>query len=251
MDIPAQVSSALPPDLLAAARAFEAAGAVSPADARPLAEVPGLDVAAAVALAARAIVREAEPGRYYLDAGTARSRRTSLLTRRVAAHVVVAVPADLCAHAVQAALGDARLRDARGALRPGKEYSGWVTGGAPGGGPGGGTARRLALVFAALDPATGRRTHGLGWRVTYDFTPAGDGRTRVEVGVEYTLLAANAAAGTLRAQAENDIAHRLAAMHALELGFGGRAGALTPSTAGIDSARTPPETTSPASTHAC
>lgn len=219
MHDPARVSPALPPDLAAAARAFEAAGAVSPTAARPLSEVPGLDVAAAVALAARAIVREAGPGRYYLDAGGVRPRPAAPMTRRVAAHVVVAVPADLCAHAVRAALGDGRLREAVSTLRRGKEYSGWVIGRAADRGP----DRRLEIAFAALDPSSGRRTHRLGWRVTYDFTPAGDGRTRVEVGIEYTLLAAIAAAGTLRAQAENDVAHRLAAMHALELGFGGGA----------------------------
>ena len=131
--------------------------------------------------------------------------------KRIAAYIVVDVPAELCARTVQASLADVRLREAYRALRAGKEYSGWVTGGAPG--------RRLEIAFAALDPTTSRRTHPLGWRVTYDFTPAGDGRTRVEVGIEYTLLAALVAAGTLRPQAENDIAHRLAAMHALELGL--------------------------------
>ena len=135
--------------------------------------------------------------------------------RRIAAHVVVAVPAELCAHAVHASLGDERLREAYRALRPGKEYSGWVTGGTPG--------RRVEIAFAALDPRTGGRAHRLGWRVTYDFAPTADGRTRVEVGVEYSLLAALGAAGTLRAQAEGDVAHRLAAMHALELGLRGAA----------------------------
>jgi hypothetical protein len=79
--------------------------------------------------------------------------------------------------------------------------------------------RRLEIAFAALEPTSGTRTHALGWRVTYDFTPLDDGRTRVEVGVEYGALAAIGAMGTLRAQAENDIAHRLAALHALELGL--------------------------------
>ena len=130
--------------------------------------------------------------------------------RRIAAHVVVAVPAELCALAVHASLADERLREAYRTLRPGKEYSGWVTGGSPG--------RRLEITFAALDPNSDRRTHRLGWRVTYDFATTADGRTRVEVGVEYTRLAALGAAGTLRAQAESDIAHRLAAMHALEVG---------------------------------
>ena len=130
---------------------------------------------------------------------------------RVAAHLVVAVPAAVCQQAVQAALSDPRLRDAARQLRPGKEYSGYVTAVTPG--------RWLEIAFAALDLATGRRTHALGWRVTYDFMPLDDGRTRVEVGVVYELLAAIGAGGTLRAQAENDIAHRLAAMYALEVGL--------------------------------
>ena len=79
--------------------------------------------------------------------------------------------------------------------------------------------RRVEISFAALEPGSGRRSHTLGWRVTYDFLPLDDGRTRVEVGVEYELLAAIGAAGTMRAQAENDVAHRLAAMYALEVGL--------------------------------
>jgi hypothetical protein len=131
--------------------------------------------------------------------------------KRVAAHIVVAVPAELCVRAVQASIDDPRLLDAYGRLRSGKEYSGWVTVLEPG--------RRLEITFAALDPATGRRAHALGWRVTYYFTPVEDGRTRVEVGIEYSTLAAVAAGGTLRAQAENHIQHRLAALHALEFGL--------------------------------
>ena len=136
------------------------------------------------------------------------------MTKRVAAHIDVAISAELCIRAIQAALGDARLREAYRALRPGKEYTGWVTALVPG--------RHVELTFAALEPSTRRRTHALGWRVTYDFAPTDGGRTRVEVGIEYGLLASLAAAGTLRAQAENDIAHRLAGLHALEVGvYGG------------------------------
>lgn len=131
--------------------------------------------------------------------------------KRVAAHVVVAVPAELCVRAVQASIDDPRLLEAYRRLRSGKEYSGWVTVLEPG--------RRLEITFAALDPASGRRTHAFGWRVTYYFTPVEDGRTRVEVGIEYSTVAAVAAAGTLRAQAENNIAQRLAALHALEFGL--------------------------------
>jgi hypothetical protein len=40
----------------------------------------------------------------------------------------------------------------------------------------------------------------------------------VTVGVEYGVLAALGAGGTLRAQAENEVAHRIAALHALEFG---------------------------------
>lgn len=130
---------------------------------------------------------------------------------RVAARIAVAVPAELCQQAVQDALSDARLRDAYRELRDGKEYNGWVTAVKPG--------SWLEITVAALDPSTGRRTHALGWRVTYDFAPLDDGRTRVEVAIEYGRVAALAGAGLLRTQAENEIAHRLAALHALELGL--------------------------------
>jgi hypothetical protein len=132
---------------------------------------------------------------------------------RVAAHIVVAVPPELCQRAVQAALDDARLRDAYRELRPGKEYGGWVTAVKPG--------RWLEIAFAALEPGSGRRSHALGWRVTYDFVPVDEHRTRAEVAVEYRMLAAIGAAGTLRAQAENEVAHRLGALHALEVGLRG------------------------------
>jgi hypothetical protein len=135
---------------------------------------------------------------------------------RIAARLSVAVPPELCQRAVQAALADERLGAAVRGLRAGREYSGWVTAVTPG--------RRLEIDFAALEPATGRRTHSLGWRVTYDFEPQDDGGTRVEVGVEYGALAALGAGGTLKAQAENEVAHRLTALHALELGLRGGGG---------------------------
>ena len=130
---------------------------------------------------------------------------------RIASHIDIAVSPALCIRAIQGTLGEARLLDAARALRPGKEYSGWVTTLVP--------DRRVEISFAGLDPSSGKRSHTLGWRVTYDFMPVDDGRTRVEVGVEYELLAAIGAGGTMRAQAENDIAHRLAAMYVLEVGL--------------------------------
>jgi hypothetical protein len=62
------------------ARAFRAVGALSPAEARPLAEIPGVEAAAVVALAARGVVREAQPGRYYLHPDTVHAQRQRLLT---------------------------------------------------------------------------------------------------------------------------------------------------------------------------
>jgi hypothetical protein len=130
---------------------------------------------------------------------------------RVAAQIVVAVPADLCLRAVQAALDDPRIRDAYRQLRPGKEYSGWVTRIEPG--------VRMEIAVAALDPLTNKRMHTLGWRVHYELAPEPDGRTRVEVAVEYGLLAALGGMGLMRAQAENEVARRLALVHALEVGL--------------------------------
>lgn len=129
---------------------------------------------------------------------------------RVAAQIVVAVPAELCLHAVQAAMEDPRLKDAYRRLRPGKEYAGWVTRVEPG--------RRLEIVYAALDPLTDRRSHALGWRVLYDVAPEPDGRTRVEVAIEYGWLTALGGMGLVKAQAQNEVAQRLAFLHALELG---------------------------------
>ncbi|MDF1504675.1 hypothetical protein [Roseisolibacter sp. H3M3-2] len=129
---------------------------------------------------------------------------------RVAARLELALTAEQCVHAVQASMDDPRVREAFRALRPGKEYAGWVTHVEPG--------RRLEIAYAALDPMTNKRIHRLGWRVTYDFAPAGAGRTRVEVGVEYGRLAALGGMGLMRAQAENEVARRLSALHMLELG---------------------------------
>ena len=62
------------------AHAFRAVGALSPAAARPLAEIPGVEAAAVVALAARGVVRESQPGCYYLHSHTVHERRQRLLT---------------------------------------------------------------------------------------------------------------------------------------------------------------------------
>ena len=72
-----------PTELDAAARAFEAVSALSPADARPLSEIPGVPAATLVTLAARGIVREAQPGRFYLYPGTEHARRERQLTTAV------------------------------------------------------------------------------------------------------------------------------------------------------------------------
>jgi hypothetical protein len=64
----------------AVAHAFRAAGAVSPADARSLDSLPGIDPHAVLALATRGVIREASPGRYYLYTGTEHERRQRLIT---------------------------------------------------------------------------------------------------------------------------------------------------------------------------
>jgi hypothetical protein len=135
--------------------------------------------------------------------------------KRIAAVVTVAVPASLCFRACQDAYADDRWREAYRTLRPGREYSGRVTASEP--------DRRLEITVAGLDPATGAQMSAFGYRVTYDFTPEDQARTHVEVGVEYELLAAVGAMGTLEGQAGNEILHRLAGLLALEAGV--RAGA--------------------------
>ena len=80
----------------AVAHAFRAVGALSPATARSLAEIPGVEAAAVVALAARGVVREAQPGRYYLYPGTVHERRQQIVKAVVivasSAAVLVGLP---------------------------------------------------------------------------------------------------------------------------------------------------------------
>ena len=72
------------PDHHALAKAFRPAGALSPASAPALQEIPGVDTAAVVALAARAIAREAGPGLHYMSASAA-ERHVSFGTRTLEA----------------------------------------------------------------------------------------------------------------------------------------------------------------------
>ncbi len=91
--VPAPAAPAPERTARAIVRAFEDAGAVSPAAARSLAEVAhGGEWEAVVALAARGIVREAAPGRYYLHTGTAHARRRVLVAVLAALAVVVLLP---------------------------------------------------------------------------------------------------------------------------------------------------------------
>ena len=131
--------------------------------------------------------------------------------KRIAVHTTIAVPIEVCYQAVQASIVDPRWRAAYTSLRPGREYSGWVTDARP--------PEHLAIGIAAFEPVTGKRLHSLGYRTTYDFAPTADGGTWVEIGVEYELLAAVGGMGMLKPQAENEALHRLSGMLALELGW--------------------------------
>ena len=128
--------------------------------------------------------------------------------KRISATIDLELPAEVCIEAVQATMTDTRLTEALRGIRAGKEYSGYVKMVIPG--------RRLAIDFPGLEPLSNKRYHSLGWRVTYDFTPAQDGRTRAEVSVEYGRLAAIMGGGLVHAQAQNEIAHRLLALRMLE-----------------------------------
>lgn len=101
-------SHSLPdPDLTrtrAVTRAFEDAGTVSPATARPLAEVLAagdIDERAVLPLVPRRAVREAGAGRYYLHASPeyARRRRLLLILMLLVSFLVPAVLVQLAAHA--------------------------------------------------------------------------------------------------------------------------------------------------------
>ena len=131
--------------------------------------------------------------------------------RRIATAVTLSVPADVCCRAVLALFEDERWHQAYTALRPGRRYSGRTTVMDPG--------RRLEVSLAAIEPLTGVRLRTLGYRVTYTFTAVDPGHTTVEVGVEYTLLAAVGGMGMLKPQAEHEVLHRLAAILALESGM--------------------------------
>lgn len=131
---------------------------------------------------------------------------------RISASIEVAVPAATCIHAVQQTMSDDRLLAAYRALRPGKEYAGFVTALIP--------DRRMVIQFAGLEPASNKRSHAVGWTVIYDFTPGREG-TRVEISVEYGVMTAVMGAGLVRPQAENEIVHRLAALRMLEVGVCG------------------------------
>jgi hypothetical protein len=101
MPSPELLPSTPPPERVVT-RAFEDAGAVSPATARPLAEVVGADPAAVVPLVARRVIREAGPGRYYLHAGTEHARRRALVTA-VLVFLLLLLPALLAQLAVRGA----------------------------------------------------------------------------------------------------------------------------------------------------
>ena len=128
--------------------------------------------------------------------------------KRISASIDIDVPAALCIESIQATMTDQRLAEALRGVRAGKEYAGYVKMVIPG--------RRLTIDFPGLEPFRNKRYHALGWRVTYDFTPAQNGRTRAEVAVEYGRLAAIAGAGLVNSQAENEVAHRLIALRMLE-----------------------------------
>ena len=133
---------------------------------------------------------------------------------RIAARIDVAVTPALCIHAIQESMTDERLLSAYKALRPGKQYSGFVTMLVP--------DRRMVIEFAGLEPATNKRSHRVGWRVSYEFSPAPDGMTRVEVAIEYGMMTALATGGLAGPQAENEIVGRLAALRMLEAGVTAR-----------------------------
>jgi hypothetical protein len=61
------------------AAAFRAAGAVSPATARPLNELPPFDAGYLATLIDRGVVREGPEGRFYHYAHTGRPRRALVL----------------------------------------------------------------------------------------------------------------------------------------------------------------------------
>ena len=129
---------------------------------------------------------------------------------RISASIEVSISAQLCIESIQATMTDQRLAESFRAIRKGKEYSGFVRMVVPG--------RRLIIDYPGLEPLMNKRYHSLGWRITYDFTPAQGDRLLVEVSVEYGKLAAIAGAGLVKSQAHNELVHRLMALRMVEFG---------------------------------
>lgn len=130
---------------------------------------------------------------------------------RLDASVTVQVPVDLCFHVIRDGYADPRWREAYQRFRPGREYSGIVVEEE--------ANQRLVVSEAAVDALTGAHVRALGYQVAFAFQEEGPSTTRVEVAVEYGLVAALGAAGTMSAQAANEIMHRVSALLALETGY--------------------------------
>jgi hypothetical protein len=64
-------------------------GAVSPATARPLAEIAGATPDVVLPLAMRGVIRQASAGLYYLHAGTEHARRQRIVWAAVVVVLVV------------------------------------------------------------------------------------------------------------------------------------------------------------------
>lgn len=75
----------------AAVQAFRDAGAVSPATARPLAELPRIDAAILEALVRRGHVREGAPGTFYAFAPPARGGAAARWAARLLFWAVIAL----------------------------------------------------------------------------------------------------------------------------------------------------------------
>jgi len=134
---------------------------------------------------------------------------------RHSASVTVRVPADICHATLRAVPQDARWHEAYSSLRPSRAYSGRIVADEPG--------RRLVLEESAIDPVTKARSAASGWTLEYAFEALPDGRTRVEVVIDYGVRAAVAGMGTMASQSETHILAHLREVLALEAGYLARA----------------------------
>lgn len=122
----------------------------------------------------------------------------------------VRLPAAQCQAFVRAAEADPAVQQAYTKLRGGETSPSTIETDEPG---------RLDLFEPIYDPGT--KTHGggrLGWTITYTFRDAEPGTSVVVIELAYNHRTALLGFGLMKAQAQNELMHRIRALIAYERG---------------------------------